>query len=111
MKLKPLNLKAIELMVYTDMTYLQIADEIKCNNNTITQWLKDADFQKALQAEMHRKFSKLAVKATKKLEKLIDCENDNVALGAVKECLSKAGYDAVQKVEETSTVINVSVDE
>lgn len=111
MKLKSRHYKCIEMMVYTEMTYLQIAEELKCNNNTITLWLKDDDFRTELNAEIKRKFSRLAVKAQKKLDELIDSENENVALGAVKETLSKAGFDAVQKVESTNTNITVDVDD
>ena len=69
------------------------------------------DFQKALQEEMQRGFKDLAVKARKKLDKLIDSPNDGVALGACKEVLNKAGYMETQKIDaNVETTINVSIE-
>lgn len=107
-------LKCIEYMVYTDMQKQEIAKELGVANNAISRWMNREDFQKALQDEMHRGFNSLAIKARKKLEKLIDSNNDGVALGACKEVLSKAGYDATQKIDarvDAITTISVTVDE
>ena len=103
-------LKCIELMVYTDMQKQEIAKELGVANNAISRWMNREDFQEALKDEMHKGFSSLAVKARRKLDKLIDSNNDGVALGACKEVLSKAGYDATQKIEQKlDTTINVSI--
>ena len=54
----------------------------------------------------------MAIKARRKLDSLMDSKNDGVALGACKEVLSKAGYDATQKVEQkVDNIIRVSVDD
>ena len=90
MQLNKKMLEAIQLMVYTDMKKGEIANEVG--------------------VEMHRGFKDLALKARKKLDKLIDSNNDGVALGACKEVLSKAGYDATQKIEQkVDTTIRVDV--
>ena len=59
---------------------------------------------------MHRGFNSLALKARKRLDKLIDSKNDVVALGACKEVLNKAGYMETQKVEQKlDTTIKVDI--
>ncbi len=110
MALNAKMLKCIELMVYTDMQKQEIAKELGVANNAISRWMAREDFQKALQDEMHKGFNSLAIKARRKLESLIDSNNDGVALGACKEVLSKAGYDAAQKVEQKiDSVIRVDI--
>ena len=110
MQLSAKMLKCINLMVYTDMQKQEIAEELNVAGNTISRWMDREDFQDELRREMHRGFNSLAIKARKKLEKLMDSKNDGVALGACKEVLSKAGYDATQKIEQkVDNVINVSI--
>lgn len=110
MQLNAKMLKCIQLMVYTDMQKQEIAEELNVSGTTISRWQDREDFQEELKNEMHRGFSSLAIKARKKLDKLIDSKNDGVALGACKEALNKAGYMETQKVEQkVDTTINVSI--
>lgn len=110
MQLSAKMLKCINLMVYTDMKKQEIAEELNVAGNTISRWTDREDFQEELRNEMHRGFNSLAIKARRKLEKLIDSKNDVVALGACKEVLNKAGYMETQKVEQKlDTVIKVEV--
>ena len=103
-------LKCIQLMVYTDMQKQEICKELGVAGNAISRWQARDDFQKALQEEMNRGFKDLAVKAKKRLDKLIDSNNDGVALGACKEVLNKAGYMETQKIEQQiDNVIKVTV--
>ena len=112
MQLSAKMLKCINLMVYTDMQKQEIAEELKVAGTTISRWQDREDFQNELRNEMHRGFNSLAIKARRKLEKLIDSKNDVVALGACKEVLNKAGYMETQKVEQKlDTVIKVEVTE
>ena len=97
------QLKCIELMVHTDMTNLQIAKKIGINNNTITLWLKKDEFQDAMKEEVDKSFKKMATKAQRKLNHLIDSKNDMVSLAACKEVLNKSGYKETEKVESTTT--------
>lgn len=111
MKLNAKMLKCIELMVYTDMKKQDIVKKLGVAPNAISRWMNRDDFQDALQAEMHRGFKDLAVKARKKLDQLIDSNNDGVALGACKEVLNKAGYMETQKIDaNVETTINVSIE-
>ena len=110
MQLNAKMLRCINLMVYTDMQKQEIAQEINVAGTTISRWMDREDFQDELRREMHRGFNSLAIKARRKLEKLMDSKNDVVALGACKEILNKAGYMEVQKVEQKlDSVIRVEV--
>ena len=99
-------------MVYTDKQKQEIAKELGVANNCISRWLQREDFQEELKNEMHRGFNSLALKARRRLDQLIDSNNDVVALGACKEVLNKAGYMETQKVEQKiDTEIKVTIDD
>ena len=99
-------------MVYTDMSKGDICKELGVAPNAISRWQQRDDFNEALRDEMHKGFDALAIKARRKLDSLMDSKNDGVALGACKEVLSKAGYDATQKVEQkVDNIIRVSIDD
>lgn len=59
---------------------------------------------------MNRSFSTIATKAKRKLEKLIDSNNQQVALSAAKEVLNKAGYVTVEKIEQEITTHTIEVE-
>ena len=115
MALKTLNnkhLKGIHLLVYSDMLKQDIAKECGVSATTFSTWLSDPLFQEGIKDEMHRGFNSMALKARKKLDDLVECNNPQVALAAVKEVLSKAGYDAVQKIEQDiRTDISIEIEE
>lgn len=100
MALNSRQLKAVELFVYTDMKKQEVAKEIGITNATLTAWLNKEEFQAAVQSEMHRSFAYLATKAKRKMELLLDSNQDAVAFAAAKEILNKAGYQETQKVEQ-----------
>ena len=112
MELNANMLKCINMMVYTDKQKQQIASELGVANNCISRWMARQDFQEELKNEMHRGFNSLALKARRRLDQLIDSNNDVVALGACKEVLNKAGYMETQKVEQKiDTEIRVNIDD
>ena len=109
-KLNNKQLKAVEFLVYTDMLKQDIAKEVGVRPETISVWIKQPEFQDAIETEMQRGFKDIARKAQRKLCKLVDSDNEQVALGAVKEALNKAGYQETQKVEQQiSTAINIEI--
>ena len=112
MELNANMLKCINMMVQTDKQKQEIAKELGVANNCISRWLQREDFQEELKNEMHRGFNSLALKARRRLDQLIDSNNDVVALGACKEVLNKAGYMETQKVEQKiDTEIKVTIDD
>lgn len=105
------QLKAVEMLVYTTKQKQEIAQELKVTPGTISQWLRKEEFQQAVTDEMKRGFVDIAYKARRRLSELVDSPNEQVALGAIKEALNKAGYQETQKVEQTIKEINIEITE
>ena len=110
MALNQKMLKAIDMLVYTKMQKQEIAAELNVSRTTFSTWLKREDFQEAMKAEMNRAFQPLAYKARHRLEQLIDSSNEQVALSASKDALDRAGYGATQKVENTITNKDITIE-
>lgn len=116
MKYKPRELtgkqyKCIELLVYTNMTHLQICKEIGVSKNTISTWLGKEKFQEELRKETDKSLNGLAQKAVRRLGELVDSNNQIVALSACKEILNKSGYQETQKIEQTNRNIEIEIEE
>lgn len=105
------QLKAVEMLVYTTKQKQEIAEELKVSRATISQWVKKEEFQQAIADEMKRGFVDIAYKARRRLSELVDSPNEQVALGAIKEALNKAGYQETQKLETTIREINIEITE
>ena len=105
------QLKCIQLMVYTNKTQVQIAEEIGVNKSTITVWMNNEMFKEALEKETRKSLGNLSQKAVRKLGELIDSNNPIVALSACKGILNKSGYKETEKIEQTTKVIEVEVAE
>lgn len=101
MALSNKKLKAIDMLVYTDMQKQAIAEVLKVSPCTMSVWQKDPEFQEALKEEMNRGFKDMAIKARKKLNRLMDSDNEGISLAASREVLNRAGYSEVQKIEQT----------
>ena len=112
MALNNRQLKAVEMLVYTTMQKQEIAKELGISNVTLSNWLNKEEFQEAIHKEMLRSFSHLATKAKRKMEQLLDSNQDAVAFAAAKEILNKAGYAETQRVEtELKTNLTIEVTE
>ena len=105
------QLKAVEMLVYTTKQKQEIAEELKVSRGTVSQWIKKEEFQQAITDEMKRGFVDIAYKARRRLSELVDSPNEQVALGAIKEALNKAGYQETQKIEQTVREINIEITE
>lgn len=110
MALNNRQLQAVELLVYTNKLKQEIAEEVGVSGTTMSTWLKKQEFQDAIKAEMARAFQPLAYKARRRLEGLIESENEQVALSASKDALDRAGYGATQKVENTITNKEINIE-
>ena len=111
MALNSRQLKAVEMLVYTTKQKQEIAEELKVSRATVSQWIKKEEFQQAITDEMKRGFVDIAYKARRRLSELVDSPNEQVALGAIKEALNKAGYQETQKIEQTVREINIEITE
>jgi len=110
MALNTRQLRAIELLVYTSKQKQEVAKEVGVSGTTMSTWLKKAEFQEAIKAEMNRGFQPLAYKARRRLDNLIDSDNEQIALAASKDALDRAGFSATQKVENTITNKEINIE-
>lgn len=94
--------KCIILMITSNKTQKQIAKEIQISENTISEWKKDKEFKEEVQKQMRENFSSLAIEAQQKLKKLLNSQNENIQMQAVKDILDRAGYKPIEKAELTT---------
>ncbi len=84
--------KAISLLVWSDETKTEIAEEIGVARETIWRWYKRDDFMNELQKERRNKFAVYGDVASKELLKLVKDESDKrTQLQAIKMILGENG--------------------
>lgn len=99
--LKPKQKKALEMLINTNKTKTEIAEELQITPQTLSNWLNkelNPDFVDAYEARLDRAdeerklfYKSKAQHAIDKLVKLVDSGSDKVALAACKEILDRAG--------------------
>lgn len=104
--------KAIELLVNSDMTYNQIAEEVGVNRKTLYDWRHEPQFT-AFQAEYQRLKDEqwMATVEIARRSAMKLCENGNQRM--VEFILKNDGLNPTQKVEaeiNTDIVINLEQD-
>lgn len=95
----PKMIKGIALMMEGNLSNVEVARQCGVSENTIYNWLKNDEFLAELQKQQRRVFTKLACKAQRKMEELIDSNNPSIAFAASKEILNKAGLDVPLRIE------------
>lgn len=93
------QIKCINLMVTTNKTQKQIAQEIEVSEKTICEWKKDKEFKDEIDKYVKENFGSLAVDAQKELKKLLKSKNEYIRIQAVKDVLDRAGYKPVERRE------------
>lgn len=93
------QIKCINLMVTTNKTQKQIAQEIEVSEKTICEWKKDKEFKDEIDKRVKENFSSLAIDAQKELKKLLKSKNEYIKIQAVKDVLDRAGYKPVERRE------------
>lgn len=95
-------------------TITKLAELLNVHPNTIGGWLKREDVKEAMldaQTTMHDQVSTqlkaLTLKATRKLNELVDSPIDAVALQAVKDVLDRSGHKAKQEIKVDKTVTTI----
>ncbi|WP_130818993.1 phBC6A51 family helix-turn-helix protein [Anaerococcus vaginimassiliensis] len=87
--------KAINLMVFTNLSQREIAKKLDVREETVSRWKKQESFQ-SKKEELQREFLKdLVAPAMRGLKDLIDADSEFVKLEAIKTILDRAGYDSV----------------
>ena len=102
--LKPKQKKALEMLINTNKTKAEIANELQITPQTLSNWLNKElnpafvdEYEARLErADKERKlfYKSKAQHAIDKLVKLVDSGSDKVALAACKEILDRAGDSA-----------------
>lgn len=104
--------KVISLLVWTDKTKQEIADEVGVNRVTIYKWYKRQDFMDELQRERKNKFLVYGDVASKELMKLVKDDSDKrTQLSAIKLVLGENGFgmDKLQVENTTKQEIRISL--
>lgn len=96
--------KCINLMITTNKTQKQIANEINISEKTICEWKKNIKFKNELQNQMKENFSNLALEAQKELKKLLKSKNEYVKMQAIKDILDRSGFKPTDKIEHSGNI-------
>ena len=99
MALNNRQIKGIALMAQGDMSNIAVAKECGVSENTVYNWLNNDEYLAELQKKQRKMFTKMACKAQKRMEELLDSPNPSIKFAAAKEILNKAGLDAPIKLE------------
>jgi len=91
--------KCLKLMVSTNKTQKQIANEIEVSEKTICEWKKQKEFKDEIDKSIKENFGSLAIDAQKELKKLLKSNNEYIRIQAVKDILDRAGYKPIEKRE------------
>lgn len=87
--------KAIELMVFTNLSQREIAKKLDVREETVSRWKNQEKF-KNKKEELQKEFLKdLVAPAMRGLKDLLNANSEFVKLEAVKTILDRAGYDSI----------------
>lgn len=87
--------KAIELMVYTNLSQREIAKKLDVREETVSRWKNQEKFQ-SRKNELQKEYLKdLVAPAIRGLNDLLDANSEFVKLEAAKTILDRAGYDSL----------------
>lgn len=91
--------KAIEYLVYTDMTDIELCEQIGMSTTTLWRMRKKEEFQEALSAECKHKFKSIEQLAIKKLQENVANNNQK----AIEYALDYLGYKAADNLDVDMT--------
>lgn len=103
--------KAISLLVWTDKSKQEIADEVGIDRVSLWRWYKRDDFMNELQKERRNKFVVFGDVASKELLKLVKDDSDKrTQLQAIKMILGENGLcnDSLRIDNNTTTEFIIS---
>lgn len=99
MALNSRQMKGVCLMAQGDLSNIAVAKECGVSENTVYNWLNNDEYLQELQKKQRKMFTRMACKAQKKMNELLDSNNPSIQFAAAKEILNKAGLDAPIKLE------------
>lgn len=111
-KLNGKHYKAIELILYSNLSNQEMAKEIGVDECTLSRWKNEPLFQEEMHRQMEKKFNRMAIAAQARTYELLNAESESVALSAAKDILDRAGFKPTDKTEISSqdAGIKISID-
>ena len=113
-QLDPKQQRFIQLYLTGNFTLTKIAELLEIHPNTASNWLKKKEVKHALeeaQKEIHGQVAiqlkGMTLKATQKLNELIDSPMDAIALQAVRDVLDRGGHKTVNEIKVDKTVTTI----
>ena len=112
--LDPKQQRFIQLYLTGNFTLAKIAELLEIHPNTAGKWLKKPEIKHALEEAQQEIFEQVShelksmtVKATKKLNSLLDSPMDAIALQAVRDVLDRGGHKPKNEIKVDKTVTTV----
>ena len=94
------QLQAVELMISTKLTQIEIAHAVGVCDETVHRWTKNPLFRAKVEEENKKRFHDLAVAAQKEMEKLaLKGKQEQTRLQACKDILDRAGYKPREEID------------
>jgi len=113
-ELDPKQQRFIQLYLTGNFTLAKIAELLEIHPNTAGKWLKKPEIKHALEEAQQEIFEQVShelksmtVKATKKLNSLLDSPMDAIALQAVRDVLDRGGHKPKNEIKVDKTVTTV----
>jgi len=102
------QLRAIQILVYQRKNKGETARIVGVTPDAVSDWFKSKRFIDALQDEMRFSFQEIALEAKEvQLDLMRNAQSENVKATLTRDFLSRAGYDATTKTENTNTEVVV----
>lgn len=90
--------KAIELIALGEMTLEQIAAAVDVSPRMLYNWRQKEEFSAELNRRIRLQISRIAPKALRRMEELINARSETVSQLAAKDILDRAGFEADSNV-------------
>ena len=111
--LKPKQVECLKLMMLNPkISGKELAETLNVTEKTISQWKnKNTEFQEEYNALVRSKIQYAATQALGKQIDLLQSRNDMVAHLAAKDLMDRAGFNPIDKIEQTVDMeLNITVD-
>ena len=96
--------KAINMMVYTNLTQREIAEKLDVREETISRWKNREDFKSKKKEEEGKFLCELTSPAMRTMRELLNSHSDYVRFQAAQDILDRTGYKSTDKVDMTLDV-------